>query len=590
MVDPITLAVVRGRLEQIVEEMDAAIVRAAFSTIVAEQADRASAIHHPQTGETIVQGNSGLPIFNTTMQFAVEAVLRKFGSVTFQPGDVFILNDPYMGGTHLPDVKLIKPAFYQGELLAILACTIHWQDIGAMVLGGFVANATDIHQEGIIIPPMKLFDRAQPNEGVLQLLFANVRNRSEVEGDFQASLNTLSIGEARLVRLTEDYGFQVILGSFKELLERSEKQTRSYIEEIPEGIYCFTDYLDNDGFVDEPLKIHLKLEIRGSSMFFDFSGSSPSCKGPVNMARYTTISACHLAVKHIFPDIPVNGGCFKTMHFNIPDETFLSARYPSPINYYPEPVGRVIDVVWGAMAQAIPDRIPAACFSTTTVTTITGRKPGSVSFYMGGFPYAGGYGGSKGSDGLVHGVTPLSMANFPPVEVIESTIPLLMKELRIRDNSAGAGFHRGGCGTKFSFEARASGMLLNSTGDRTDHFPFGLLGGLPAKGNVIVFHLSNEDYTFPMRSKGTIILNEGDIAEFNTPGGGGYGNPLDRPPELVLQDVIRGYVSPQTALEAYAVKVESKRSAAGRTVYCLDKEATETMRSERQKRLQRCPT
>ena len=584
MIDPITLAVVRGRLGQIVEEMDIVLVRAAFSQVIAEQNDRASSIHHALTGETLAQGETAIPVFNSTMQFTVQITMQEAGVENFSPGDVYMCNDPYKGGTHMPDVKLIKPFFYKGKLFAILANTGHWADIGGSQLGGFSPVNTEIYHDGVRIPGIKLIDKGALNKEALKVILANVRNPDWEEGDLQAQLNALSIGEARLTQLIEDYNPEIMQECFDELLRRSEEEMRSHIREMPVGSYSFTDYLDNDGILDAPLKIHLNLTINHDNMLFDFQGTSPPGRGYTHLSRYTTMSAAHLSIKHIYPEIPINGGCFRPIRFNIPDNTCLSVQLPSSVSGYLEAVCRVVDVVFGAMTQVVPHKTPAQCFGTNLVVGIGGRVPGSSRYFIIGYPGSGGYGGSQESDGLVHGPTPLGRAAFPRIETAERAAPILVEYLKIREDSCGAGMNRGGCGTSFMVRLLAGEATAFIIGDRVDHQPQGLFGGLPAMSTKVLIHRHNGDkQMLPLRSKGLIHLSQGDGIECNSPGGGGYGDPLKREPAKVLEDVIRGYISVKTALEIYGVKLKTTSNPGGGITYQLDQETTDALRTARQK-------
>jgi N-methylhydantoinase B len=516
------------------------------------------------------------------MQLTVQLIKDKVGIDNFFPGDVWMCNDPFLGGTHMPDVKLVKPFFYKGKLFAFLANTGHWQDIGGRSLGGFSPVNTEIYHDGIRIPGIKLYNQGQLNQDALDIILANIRNPKSEEGDLQAQLSALNAGEERLTTLIEDYGPDVIQECFKELLEHSEREMRSYISEMPDGSYSFSDYIDNDGIVDQPLKINLTVTVDGNTLLFDFAGTSPPGMGFTNLSRYATMSGVNLTLKHLYPEIPINGGCFRPVKFNIPDKTCLSAQPPTSVSGYLEAVCRVVDVVLGAMAKIVPDRTPAQDFGTNLVVGIGGLIPGTSTFFMVGWPGSGGYGGSKETDGMVHAPTPLGRAAFPRVETAEENAPILMNYLRIRDDSSGAGTHRGGCGSEFSvclLKGMASGFVL---GDRVDHVPQGVQGGLPAKATQVkILRHTGEKETLPLRSKGMLSLTEGDTIECSSPGGGGYGNPLGRDPEEVLTDVIRGYVSPETAMKIYGVSIAQCAEPEGLTSYTIDWEATRKLRGEK---------
>jgi N-methylhydantoinase B len=581
MTDPVTLAVVRGALEQIGDEMDLHLIHAAISPIISETNDCAHGIFDPVSGETIAQGRYGLPVFLANMQFTVTnliALVAKEGG--FKPGDMWIVNDPYVSGTHLQDIVLVSPYFADGELFALLASTGHWMDIGGSVPGGWAPKATEIHQEGLIIPPMKLYDAGRLNEQLVKMFTANVRLPDQIAGDLSAMCNVFNVGRRGLDTLLSRYGRVALAECIAEMMDRSEAQMRSYIAEIPDGAYRFEDFFDNDGIVDEPVKLVLTLTKKGTDLHFDFAGTDGATRGPINLALTTTLSSCYVAIKHIFPEVPVNGGAFRPTSFNIPDGCLLSVKYPTPVGGYLEVVGRLLDVVFGALAQAIPQRTPAASFGTTGVTTVAGRHPGTGRYFVSVFPYPGGYGGYDGGDGLVHGVTPQSMANFMSIEMSEHRYPLRFGHFALREDSGGAGKFRGGCGTTYSFEPWTD-VLVSVLGDRVDHVPFGVAGGKSAAPNEVKFRSGNEVFIPPLRSKyEKQPLKAGDLVMNSSPGGGGFGNPLARALESVERDLNLGYISRATAERDYGAVIAEQKAVGEQTRYRIDVAASEANRAK----------
>ena len=582
MIDPVTLAVVRGSLEQIADEMDLHLIRAAISPIISETNDCAHGIFDPQTGETIAQGRYGLPVFLANMQFTTQNVVQLAKAQGgFRPGDIWILNDPYIGGTHLQDTQLVAPYFVGDKLFALFASTGHLMDVGGSVPGGWAPKAESIHQEGTIIPPVKLYDQGRFNEALLAMIRANSRLPDEITGDLSAMSNVFAVGKRGLDQLVARYGTERLQACIDEMMARSERQMRSYIAEIPDGTYRFEDFIDNDGIVDAPLKVALALTVEGSDLHFDFTGTSPTARGPVNLASNTTMSGCYVAMKHIFPEVPVNGGAFRPARFTIPDNTIISARYPTAVGGYLEPLGRVIDVVFGALGKAIPDRAPAAPFGTIGVCTVGGRHPDTGNYFVGVFPYPGGYGATKATDGLVHGTPPQSMANFVSLEMSEHRYPLRFDFFRMREDSGGAGWHRGGCGSEYRFTAW-SDCVTTVLGDRVDYPPFGVAGGGPAAANCVTFHTGGNTWTPEMRSKyENLSLHAGDGLHACSPGGGGLGDPLDRDLAAVERDLNLGYVSRATAERAYGVVIAEVQPLGDRAVYRVDAQATAAERAGR---------
>src|SRR3984957_4374648 len=302
--DPVTLAVIQNGLQQVCNEMDLAFVRAAFSPVIAEGLDRSDGIYDRATGELIAQGELGLPVFVGTMQFSTRAVIERAKAI--EEGDIFILNDPYLGGTHLMDVKFVKPFFYRGRHFAWLANTGHWPDTGGMVPGGFSAHATEVEQEGLRLPPVKLFKGGQIDEEILSIVLSNIRIADERIGDIKAQAAALAIGERRLTILLDRYGEQMISDSIRELKVRAAQQMRAKIRTLPDGIYEAETVVDSDGVIDEPLFIGLRIEKSDDTLLFDFSKSSPPCRGPMNSVIATRKSAGYVALKLIFPELPSN--------------------------------------------------------------------------------------------------------------------------------------------------------------------------------------------------------------------------------------------------------------------------------------------
>jgi len=580
--DPVTISVVKGALEAVGDEMDQHLIRSAISPIISETNDCAHGIFHPVSGETIAQGRLGLPVFLANMQFTVQYVIGVANaSGGFRPGDMWILNDPYAGGSHLPDVNLVSPYFIDGELVAIFANTGHWMDIGGSVPGGWAPEARDIHQEGIVIPAVKLYDEGRLNEPLVAMFRANVRLPDQIVGDLSAMTNVFALGRRGLDELVARYGLPTIRQCLDVLVETSERQMRSYIAEIPDGVYLAEDWLDNDGIDDRPLQFHLRTEIRGDEMWLDFTGTSPAATGPMNLSRNTTISTVYVALKHIFPDVPVNGGTFRPVHCTVPEGTVVSAQYPSPVGGYLEIVGRVLDLVMETLAQAIPERVPAASFGTTGVATLGGIHPDTNAYYVGVFPYPGGYGGSAETDGLVHGNTPQSMANFVSLEASEHRYPIRFDYFALREDSAGAGSHRGGCGSAYGFTAVAD-CEVSILGDRVDHAPQGVAGGRPARANSVRIVTGGREWEPPLRSKlASQQLAPGDGIRLASPGGAGWGDPLKRPVADVERDLNMGYISRTTAEQDYAAVVAESTDTAGRSHFTVDEEKTAVERTNR---------
>lgn len=556
--DPVTFAVLTGRLEQIADEMDATLYRSAFNPIIAEARDACHGLYHRETGDTLVQGQNGLPIFVGAMAFAVRAVIEKVKrDGGLEEGDIFLFNDPYAGGTHLNDFRLVKPLMRQGKVFAWLASVGHWLDIGGNVPGGYNPKAVECFQEGVLIPPVKLFRRGVMQQDIVDILQANSRVPRSNWGDLNGQLNALDLGERRFQALIDEYGDAVVEAALDAASARAERLMRDNIAALPDGTYSFEDYLDNDGIRDETLTIALDLTIRGDEMCLDFSRSSPACQGPVNIARSTAVAACYVALKHVFTEVPANAGCLRPIEFRISDKSFLGVSAPRPVAGYTETILRMIGVVFGALAKADPDRATAAPFGTINALSVAGHRPNGDRWVMFSF-FGGGLGGNPESDGLNHANNPISTATMPPAEILEASYPVMFTEWGLRPDSAGAGAHRGGMGAIYALEVLAeSGAEVALLGERGRHAPFGVAGGHP--GALNRFHWESETglQTPPMASKITgVKIAPGQEIRLQSPGGGGWGDPQSRPPEAVARDVRLGLVSVESARGIYGVALD----------------------------------
>jgi N-methylhydantoinase B len=577
--DPVTLAVLKGRLEQIVDEMDVTLYRSAFNPIIAEARDACHGLYHAETGATLVQGGKGLPIFVGAMAFAVKAVIDKAaraereGREGVRPGDTYLFNDPYDGGTHLNDFRLVRPIFRNGKLFCWLASVGHWLDIGGNVPGGFNARATESFQEGVMIPPVKLMRGGVINDDLIAILAANSRVPASNYGDLNGQLNALALGERRLNQLLDEYGEGTVETAFAAFTARAEALMRGAIADLPDGNYSFEDFLDNDGITDDPLRIALDLTIDGDRMTLDFSRSSPPCAGPLNIAYSTAVASCYVALKHVFTDVPANAGCLVPITFNIPSTTLLGVKAPKPVGGYTETILRVIGVVFGALAKAMPQRATAGPFGTINALSIAGYRADGSRWVMFSF-FGGGLGGNPESDGLSHANNPISTATIPPAEILEAAYPVIFTQWALRPNSGGAGRHRGGLGAIYEIEVLAPGgadvFLL---GERGKFAPFGVNGGEPGALNRFFWQTGEGEASPPLVSKVTDVhVRRGQRVRLETPGGGGFGPAVERDPNAVGRDVRLGYVSREAAREHYRVSVRDDGS--------IDQAATAGLRKE----------
>jgi N-methylhydantoinase B len=557
LIDPILLAVLNGRLVQIADEMDATLFRSAFNPIIAEAHDACHGLYHAQTGATLVQGTTGLPIFVGAMAFAVKAVIDKADrDGDLEPGDTYLFNDPYDGGTHLNDFRLVRPLFCNGKLFAWLASVGHWLDVGGNVPGNFNAKATESFQEGFRIPPVKLARGGVIQQDIIDILGANSRVPQSNWGDLNGQLNALDLGARRFNTLLEEYGGELIVSALDSLTARAEKLMRANIASLPSGTYSYEDFLDNDGITDEPLRIALDLTISGETMRLDFSRSSPPCDGPLNIALSTTVACCYVALKHIFTDVPANAGCLAPIEFVIPNTTLLGVSAPRPVGGYTETILRVIDTVFGTFAKVAPQRANGSPFATINALSLSGWREQGRRWVMFCF-FGGGLGGNPETDGLNHGNNPISTATIPPAEILESLYPVMFTQWALRPDSGGPGFHRGGLGAIYEIEMLAEGATdVSLLGERGKFPPFGVNGGKSAALNRFIYQSAGGEHTPPLVSKVTDIrIAQGQRVRLETPGGGGYGDPLKRDPVRVANDVKLGYVTRASARKDYNVVI-----------------------------------
>ncbi len=546
MIDALTLAVIQAGLQQVCNEMDITFSRAAFSPVIAEADDRSDGIYAAEDGALIAQGELGLPVFVGTMAHSAAHLVRLIGEGAVaapEPGDIYIVNDPYLGGTHLMDVRFARPFFVEGELFCWLQNTGHWPDIGGMVPGGFSAHATEVEQEGLRLPPVKLFKKGVLDREILSIIQSNIRVADQRIGDIKAQAAALLVGEARLAEMVFRYGLPTLRDAIAGIRARAAERMLAEIRRIPDGVYAAETFVDSDGVVDAPLRIALTVTRQGDELVFDLGNSSPPCQGPMNSVWATTCSAVYLAMKHIFPDVPINAGTFAPLRVIRPEGTFLDARYPRPVSGCAAEVSqRIAEAVFLAIAQALPQEVWAAPAGTSGNFALGGfdpaRKAGYVMYQITG----GGYGGTADADGLTNGCSTIGISKTAPVEVMEQYYPVLFRRFAIHEASGGAGAHRGGFGVHYEIELLRGEAKASFVMDHGRFGPPGVLGGGEGAKNIVKLHRGGTT-TIPLhlsKDQG-LQMRAGDRVEVMTPGGGGYGNPRDRDPALVAQDVRRGY-------------------------------------------------
>ncbi|MEM6943807.1 MAG: hydantoinase B/oxoprolinase family protein [Pseudomonadota bacterium] len=586
--DPITLSVIEAGLGQVCDEMDLAFSRAAFSPVIAEANDRSDGIYGLD-GRMIAQGIGGLPVFVGAMQESTRCLVERIGAgatAAPEPGDVYIVNDPYLGGTHLMDVRFAMPFYRAGKLWCWLSNTGHWPDTGGAVPGGFSASATAVEQEGLRLPPVKLFKKDEMDAEIYAIICSNIRVSEQRIGDVRAQAAALVLGADRLGALLDRYGDETVATAIEELRARAAAQMRAAIATIPEGRWEGRAFLDSDGVVNEPLEIRLAVWRAGEDLCFDFAGSSPPCAGPMNSVWATTLSSVLLAMRHVFPDVALSSGAFEPLRVTRPEGTFLDARYPRPVSGCAAEVSqRIAEAVFAALAPALPEIVTAAPAGTSGNFALGGWDPagdggrgqglglgrGFVMYQLSG----GGYGGGAAGDGLTNGCSTIGISKAPPVEIMEQQFPVLYRRYALREGSAGAGRSRGGFGIDYEIELRRGEARASFVMDHGRFGAQGALGGQDGAPNSVVVTRGAESFTPEHLSKAQDIpLAPGDRVRVGTPGGGGWGDPMERPPVLVAEDVRLGRITPAAAASVYGVEIGADGVP--------DLQATADRRSERE--------
>ncbi len=556
--DPITLAVIQSSLQQVCDEMDLSFSRAAFSPIIAEANDRSDGIYSADNGELIAQGALGLPVFVGTMQFSTRVLIEMINAGEIaapEPGDIYIVNDPYLGGTHLMDVRFAMPYYHGDEIFCWLSNTGHWPDIGGTVPGGFSANATAVEQEGLRLPPVKLFKRGELDKEIYSIICSNIRVADQRIGDVKAQSAALLVGRERLDQLVKKYTAPVLKEAIAELKRRAALQMQQRLTEIADGQYTGTAIVDSDGVVDEPLTIQVNIKKADNALHINFDGSSAPCAGPMNSVLATTQSSVYLAMRHIFPDVPINAGAFEPLHIKDPLDTFLYAKYPRPVSGCAAEVSqRIAEAVFAALVPALPNRVSAAPAGTSGNFALGGTDPERGQSFVMYQLSGGGYGGNHDHDGLTNGCSTIGISKSPPVEVMEQYFPVLYREYALREGSGGAGEFRGGFGIRYSIELRRGEATASFVMDHGRVGPQGVLGGEDGMPNSVTVWRDNEKYVPLHLSKDQgIKIKAGDRVEVGTPGGGGFGDPKNRPVEKLRSDIDNGYYTKQQIKDSYGV-------------------------------------
>ena len=550
-IDPITLEVLRNKLDGIANEMQSTLLRSSFSTVVKEGLD-ASASLFTVEGETLSQALA-IPIHLATLIPVVQAIMTEFPPDTCSEGDLFIMNDPYHGGTHLPDIAVLMPVIHDGRPIAWSAAMTHHQDVGGMSPGSVPPTATEIHQEGIRIPPLRLREGGVFNDTLMKMLKLNVRVPETFMGDLGAQIAACTVGARRLGELAVRYGHNHSRAMFAELLDRSEALTRAALAAIPDGTYHYVDFLDNDGIeLDKAVRIETAVTIDGDTMHCDFTGTAAQTRGPFNAVPSGAQAAAYFAVRALTdPTIPTNGGCFRPVSLHLPEGSLVNPRAPAPVNSRTATIKRITTVIIGALKDALPNKVPADGASELLVLMFGGVRDNGRRYVVGEFN-AGGSGGGPRKDGVDVIETDGSNCMNLPAEALELEAPIRVRRMALRRDSGGAGRFRGGLGCVREFEFLEGEVMLTHRGERHYHAAQGSQGGEPGACAVSTI-VRGDGSEETIRSKVLTSVKAGDRLLVETAGGAGYGPPGERDRDAVREDVDNGKISARAAREIYGL-------------------------------------
>ncbi|GLR84630.1 hydantoinase B/oxoprolinase family protein [Bradyrhizobium iriomotense] len=550
-IDPISLEIAWNGLKSIADECFISIMRSAFSTNVKERHDHSTAIADAQ-GRLVVQAEMALPIHLASMRGLMKFILNRYGN-DIHPGDVFIANDPHVaGGTHLPDINMAMPVFEGTRLIGFVANIIHHADVGGAAVGSMSGGLDEIYKEGLRIPIIRLYSKGVLNEDLLTLLLLNMRLEEERRGDLNAQIAACKLGVSRLGDMLREHGGDRISAIFSEVITRTEMRMRKAIASLPDGVYSFTDFMDDDGAGTENIKIALRIEKAGDRILFDFEGSDPQVRGNFNMVFNATQSAVCFALKALLdPNVPNNQGIFDAIEIKAPPASFVNCVAPAAVALRANSCQRVVDCVFGALAEQIPDRVVAGTNGANTSAVFAGTDPRTGQLYVYLETLGGGMGARAtfdGKDGVQVNIT--NTSNLP-VEAIELEYPLRVEEYSLIEDTGGAGRFRGGLGIRRTIRPIGHVCEFNGVGERFVHKPWGLFGG--EDGATGRFYVRSDDgQVTGLAAKACCIrLEPNDVAVLETAGAGGYGPPAERRAEAIREDLASGKFSDEYVKQHY---------------------------------------
>lgn len=549
-IDYVTLEVMRNALQSIAEEMGAALIRTARSPNIKDRKDCSTAIYDGK-GKLIAQAEH-IPLHLGLMPAVVNKVIDWIGVENFHEGDSIIINDPYISGSHLPDICIVSPLYIKGKLVSFVANLAHHVDIGGITPGGMPVNSEEIFQEGLRIPPVKIVSRGEFQNDILHLIVSNTRTPEECQGDIQAQLAAINVGKKRLEELYDKYGTSMINEAMQELINYSEQRTRAKIEELEDSVFNFTDYLEGDGFSQDLIEITVNLSIKGEQIKVDFTGTAPQVRGSVNCTRSVTLACVYYAVKsYLDPELPSNHGITIPIEVITPAGTIVNPNFPAAVsNANINTAQRITDVVLGALSHSRPDQGMAASCGSMNLFTIGGINPETGKYFSYVETYGGGQGAFWDQDGMDGVHTNMTNTRNTPVEVMEIEYPLRVNYYGLIPDSEGPGRFRGGLGLTRSISILSPSAFITLSTERKQVQPWGLFEGKEARGSKC-YLINPEGEQQELGTKVTRSVNEKTTVVIETSGGGGLGNPEKRSKERIREDVREGFIGEDRARAMY---------------------------------------
>ena len=566
--DAITMQVIRYALERIADEMGYTIVRSARSTIIKEVMDISCAIFN-EKGYTIAQAHHA-PMLLAGFEITMRELVKRFPPDSLEDGDIIISNDPYMGGQHVMDVQTFAPVFYEGEIVGFVGSIAHMTDMGGAVPGGVAGGMTDIFMEGLRLPMIKLYKGYKENEDVFAILKNNIRVPEKTLGDIRALVSADYVGIKKVRELYKKYGVEVVSECLNALLDYSERRIREGIEKLPDGKYSGEVYIDNDGVTDDPVKIRVNVRIKGDEIKVDFNGTSKQVRGNINCPIATTYAAVYYTIIAVVdPHVPINSGCYRPITIEAEEGLIVNPRPPAAVAARTNCSQKITEAMLKALSEAAPDRVMAGSHAQITTCSFSGYQNGRRWIYI--EIMGGGMGARPFKDGKDGQDSHLARFMNTPIEAIEIEYPVMIERYEFIPDSGGAGKYRGALGLRRDIRFLTDEVVFARYGDSQKFPPHGLFGGKP--GMPGRFILNPDKDNIRLKSKGIDVLKKGDVVSLQLPGGGGYGNPLERDFSLIEKDIRDGKVTIEKAKEDYKVVIDPKTLK-------VDVEATKKLRGE----------